>query len=113
MDLPGAPNSSVGDSSLFNKVRNVNIESKPIHQKNCPGFIRILPTLTADNEITTFPFSTDFEDEVDLQSYFKTEQTEDGIVSGTFRGRLLHGERLQPPNGCTMYSAEGVLRPNG
>lgn len=113
MDLPGAPNSSADDSHFFNKIRNVNTESKPIHEKNCAGFVRILPTLSTDNEITTFPFATDFEDEIDLQSYFKTEQTEDGVVNGTFRGRLLQGERLQPPNGCAMYSAEGVLRPNG
>ncbi|KAE9552015.1 hypothetical protein FO519_004778 [Halicephalobus sp. NKZ332] len=113
MDLPGAPNSSVDDVLFFKKIRNVNTESKPIHEKNCAGFVRVLPTLVADNEIATFPFTTDFEDEISLSSYFKTEQTEDGIVSGTFRGRLLHGERVQPPNGCGMYVSEGVLRPNG
>lgn len=98
------------NDKFYEKINGENV--KPVYDKNCVGFTRVIPKISKDQEISTFPFTSDYKEEINLSSYFKTEEV-DNVVHGTFRGRLLQGERVNPPDGCTMYTAFAIDRPNG
>lgn len=80
---------------------------------NIVGHIRELPDLLYDQEITTFPFQIDYTGEADLDTYIQPEENENGIISATFRGRPLFGEKVKPPLGFDMVTATTELRPTG
>uniref|UniRef100_A0A7E4W6E6 Tail assembly chaperone n=1 Tax=Panagrellus redivivus TaxID=6233 RepID=A0A7E4W6E6_PANRE len=53
---------------------------------------------------TTEPLSDD---------YLPTETSESGVTACTFRGRILYGEVVAPPEGCQTMVVEKVKRPTG
>jgi len=44
-----------------------------------------------------------------VSTYFKVEELEKGNKAATFRGRLLHGQELTPPESYCIYVSKGGL----
>uniref|UniRef100_A0AC34FJL7 Uncharacterized protein n=1 Tax=Panagrolaimus sp. ES5 TaxID=591445 RepID=A0AC34FJL7_9BILA len=80
---------------------------------NTVGQVRTLPDPVMDQEIITFPFQIDFTGEADLDTYIQPEESEDGVVAGTFRGRPLFGEKVTPPANYDTVTVTTELRPTG
>uniref|UniRef100_A0AC35GH48 Uncharacterized protein n=1 Tax=Panagrolaimus sp. PS1159 TaxID=55785 RepID=A0AC35GH48_9BILA len=77
------------------------------------GQIRTLPNPVNEQEIITFPFQIDFTGEADLDTYLQPEENENGVISGTFRGRPLFGEKVIPPENFDTVTVTTELRPTG
>ena len=104
-----------GDIDLENVLQHESEESEVVSTKTIKNvaMIRDLPNFLVDQEITTFPFKINYIGEADLDAYLKPEDGENGVVSGTFRGRPLFGERVKPPQGFNTVTLTTNHRPDG